>query len=64
MINKQPNWQKEFDERYFDKNTPSGLNQKFPFLTFIKMVKDIKQFITKVESEAREEERQLKSHLG
>ena len=41
---KKENWEKEFDERYYDINTPSGLKQG-KFLNFIIMVKDIKSFI-------------------
>jgi len=41
---KEENWEKEFDERYYDINTPSGLKQG-KFLNFIIMVKDIKSFI-------------------
>jgi hypothetical protein len=34
----------EFEERYFDKNTPSGLNQK-DFSNYPSLVKDTKSFI-------------------
>jgi len=35
-----------FRKIYYDKNTPSGLNQKYPY--FIKMVEDIQNFILEV----------------
>lgn len=38
--------QEDFDEKYFDKNTPSGLNQK-DFADFPSLVKDIRlNFLT------------------
>lgn len=37
-------WQKEFKERYLDKNTPSGLNQR-DFQNFTELVRDIPSFI-------------------
>ena len=33
---------KKFEKEYFDKNTPTGLNQKPPFFSFVRMMNDIK----------------------
>jgi len=44
MENNLTNWSEKFDEKYYDKNTPSGLKQG-EFLNFILMVDDIKSFI-------------------
>lgn len=49
---------KSFDERYFDKNSPSGLNQK-TFRSYPELVRDIRESfltasITRVLSAARE----------
>jgi len=50
-------WEKLFDEKYLDKNSPSGLNQK-DFQSFPKLVKDIPSFIQKTISQAIREERE------
>lgn len=46
-------WEAEFEERYFDKGTPSGLNQH-DFGSFPELVKDIPSFIREVEKRAEE----------
>ena len=50
----QDKWEKEFDEKYYDFNTPSGLNQR-NYRNFKAMVDDIKQFIAKQKVEAKKE---------
>ena len=51
---KNNKWEKEFDEKYYDFNTPSGLNQR-NYRNFKAMVDDIKQFIAKQKVEAKKE---------
>ena len=50
----QRGWRERFRQKYFDQNTPSGLNQK-DFPTFIHLVIDIEDFISNLLSHQQQE---------